>query len=121
MQRHGECNSCGWCCQFVVVQRVTIPSSEVTPESEHFYGLRGAIKGVDGKLRLVQHAFVPCAAHDNIGKRCGSYETRPKTCETFPSLPEQIEGTPCSFWFEGDSGERRGGLGSPHATPPRFG
>ena len=41
-------------------------------------------------------------------------------------MPEQIEGTPCSFWFEirddvtGEVLERRGGLDSTYPTPPRF-
>lgn len=125
IERKGACNDCGWCCQFVVIQRITVPVSEVTPDSTAFYRLRGGLLGEDGKLRVVQHGFVPCSAHDNEKKRCMVYEDRPEVCKAFPTMPDQIEGTPCSHWFEltdeaGEVLERRGGLGSPHATPPRF-
>ena len=123
--RHGECNSCGWCCQFIMVQRVTVPASHITTDSEKFYKLRGGIMGEDGKLRVVQHAFIPCSAHDDEAKQCRAYDDRPQICHDFPSAPDQIEGTPCSHWFEltDDADtviDRRGGLSSAHPTPPRF-
>jgi Fe-S-cluster containining protein len=108
-----------------MIQRVTVPARDVTPDTEKFYKLRGGIMGEDGKLRVVQHAFIPCSSHDDKTKACKTYDDRPQICRDFPSLPDQIEGTPCSHWFElsdddGNVIERRGGLGSPHPTPPRF-
>ena len=119
--RQGECNNCGWCCQFLSIQKITIPQKDVTDDSTKFYELRNAIKCNDGKIRLVTHSFVPCIAHDNTKKCCLDYESRPEVCKNFPSLPEQIEATPCSYWFEivddeGNVIERRGGLDSPYPT-----
>ncbi len=120
--RLGDCNGCGWCCQFVVIQRITTPV--VSEDEARFYSLRGGMRGADGRFRLVQHAFVPCQAHDNEAKRCLAYDDRPEVCRVFPTSPDQIEGTPCTHWFEwakeDGTVERRGGLGSPHPTPPRF-
>lgn len=107
-----------------MVQRVTVPASDLTPDVEKFYKLRGGLMGVDGKLRVIQHAFIPCSSHDDKAKRCKTYNDRPQICQDFPSLPDQIEGTPCSHWFEMTDAdgnvERRGGLDSPYPTPPRF-
>lgn len=92
---------------------------------ERFYALRNAVRGEDGRMRLMVHGFAPCMAHDPAAKRCMIYEERPQGCQEFPSVPEQIEGTPCSYYFEitdaqGVVTERRGGLDSPYPTPPRF-
>jgi len=125
LERKGECNNCGWCCQFLVIHRMTVPVEDVTPDSENFYAMRNGNKGPDGKIRFVTHGFAPCSAHDAPAARCKVYDARPEVCRLFPQVPEQIEGTPCSYWFEavdedGNVRERRGGLDSPHPTPPRF-
>lgn len=128
MERRGECNSCGWCCQYEGIHRNVVspaPGEEfVSLSDRRFYELRGGRVIADGRRVLyVVQAFAPCSAHDNDGKRCTTYDDRPDICREFPSVPEQIEGTPCSHWFESDeAGEivRRGGTGSPYATPPRF-
>lgn len=120
MERKGSCGSCGWCCQFLMVQRTTVPVHLVNEDITKFYDLRNGIKGGDGKIRFTGHLFVPCEWHDNVNKRCKDYKNRPEVCKHFPSTPDQIEGTPCYFWFE-ENGECRGGLNSPHPTPPRFG
>jgi len=109
-----------------MITRTTVPVEDVTAESEKFYALRNGNKGPDGKIRFVVHGFAPCSEHDSQAAKCKSYESRPEACRVFPSLPEQIEGTPCSHWFEavdemGQIRERRGGLGSPFPSPPRFG
>lgn len=118
--RHGECNSCGWCCQFNGVHRNVVDAREADVE---FYRLRGA-QPVQGQLLYLAHEYLPCSAHDKAGAKCAVYDARPETCRSFPEVPGQIEGTPCSFWFEetADDGtiSRRGGSGSPHASPPRF-
>jgi len=120
--RKGECNGCGWCCQFLMMLRMTVPDRSpepLTPDMEKFYSLRYGVKGEDNRMRLTVHGFAPCQAHDNEAKRCAIYEDRPQSCKDFPTTPEQIEGTPCSYWFERGE-EKRGGLGSPHPTPPVF-
>jgi Fe-S-cluster containining protein len=104
---------------------MTVKAEDATPDQEKFYLLRNGVKGEDGKIRLVTHSFAPCAAHDPVKLRCTIYDDRPDVCRAFPSMPDQIEGTPCSYWFEavdeeGSVVERRGGLGSPHPSPPRF-
>lgn len=122
-ERRGECNHCGWCCQFLAIVRLT-SNAPVIPDEERFYGLRGGVRREDGRMCFVAHYFMPCEIHDNEGKRCREYDARPEICKAFPTTPEQIEGTPCSHWFESTSVdgsvERRGGLDSPHPTPPRF-
>ena len=123
--RQGECNHCGWCCQFEGIQRnVVRPEGRKEPLDARFYELRGANVGADGAFRFLVHLYAPCSAHDVGALRCSIYEERPETCRAFPSVPEQIEGTPCSYWFEGqtEAGHivRRGGNGSSHPTPPRF-
>lgn len=124
MERKGECNHCNWCCQFISILRVTVPESSLTPDSERLYALRNGVRGEDGKMRFCSHQFLPCTAHDKEAQRCRIYDNRPEVCQTFPGIPDQIEGTPCSFWFEGvdENGEtvRRGGLGSPYPSLPRF-
>lgn len=125
LRRGGDCNHCGWCCQFMVIHRMTVPSEDVNAESARFYAMRKGNLGPDGKIRIVLHGFAPCSAHDAPAARCKEYDARPEACRLFPQLPEQIEGTPCSYWFDAvdDAGqvlERRGGLGSPYPSPPRF-
>jgi Fe-S-cluster containining protein len=67
------------------------------------------------------HAYVPCEAHDQDAKTCMIYEERPEICRTFPVSPDQIEGSPCSHWFESEDGAvKRGGGQSPYPTEPEF-
>ena len=113
------------CCQFMAINRLTIKKQDVTEDSRKFYTLRNGLEGEDGKIRTVAHMFMPCSAHDNVNRKCTIYENRPQICRDFPVIPDQIEGTPCSYWFEivdenGNIIERRGGLNSPYSTPPRF-
>lgn len=125
----GTCNGCGWCCQFDGIQRnVLIPLSgrrTVDGSDRRFYELRGGVADAAGSVvRYTTYLFCPCSAHDAVSKRCVDYDGRPQACRDFPQTPEQVEGTPCSYWFEDDSGTggivRRGGTGSPFPTPPRF-
>jgi len=123
-ERKGDCNSCGWCCQFLQVQRMTVLPHAVTPDIARCYLLRNGVQTEDGSVQIITHIFSPCQAHDAIGKKCTIYADRPEACKVFPTFPEQIEGSPCTYWFEktGEDGsiERRGGLDSPHPSPPRF-
>jgi Fe-S-cluster containining protein len=129
MERKGECNHCGWCCQFDGVHRniVSPPDGvpQLHPSDRKFYELRGGQSPDGGRtIRYLVQAYAPCSAHDKERKRCTIYDDRPLSCTEFPSIPGQIEGTPCSFWFEDvvdGAVVRRGGQGSPHPTPPAFG
>ena len=64
--------------------------------------------------------FAPCKLHDMGNKRCLVYDHRPVTCRVFPETPEQIRGTPCSYWFEREvdgATEKIGGNGAPSEVP----
>lgn len=123
IRKMGECNNCGFCCQMEGIQRnvVTEPDSD----TQKFYELRGGkLQPGGAKLHYVMYAYVPCSAHNVVDKKCTIYENRPNICKAFPEIPDQIEGTPCSHWFdiENDDGTitQRGGQGSPFPTQPRF-
>lgn len=128
MKKNGECNHCGWCCQFEGIHRnVVLPqdgSTTIDVTDQEFYKLRGGRADPDGRFVLyVMQAYVPCSAHNTTNMNCGIYENRPTICKEFPSKPEQIEGTPCSYWFEeiiDGKSIKRGGHGSPYPTPPVF-
>ena len=90
--RRGECNHCGWCCQFIARVKITGFATD-TPDDVAFLALRRPAPFVD--------VPGPCIKHDVAAQRCTIYEVRPKACRQFPERPEQIEDTPCSYWFEG--------------------
>lgn len=119
MIRKGECNNCGWCCEFIAIERNIITEQQsLIPDVEYFYTLRGGVKCNDGKIRFTSYSFIPCNNYDSVLGRCIKYNERPDVCKLFPFIPEQIEGTPCSFWFECKEGNR-GGLRSLYPTPSR--
>ena len=128
MQRHGECNNCGWCCQFEAVRKNTVlpPDGQATLDDDtvKFYTLRGGtVHPSRQALRYTTHEHAPCSAHDICSKQCTIYKERPQVCVEFPQTPGQIEGTPCSYWFEyvqDGKTVRRGGEGSPYPSPPNF-
>lgn len=80
-----------------------------------------AVRGIElteggGKAAVRVDLFAPCKVHDLPGKRCLIYEQRPVTCRRFPERPEQIAGTPCSYWFDREVAgqvETLGGNGAP--------
>ena len=117
--RKGECNHCGWCCQFLgrrsLFQAFNLVGADGQPDhlrmqfkgnsddyDRRYLELRG-VKITDERKR-VGHAtigiYLPCTAHDKDAGRCRVYEQRPRTCRDFPWAPEQVVGIPCSFWFE---------------------
>jgi Fe-S-cluster containining protein len=139
--RHGECNDCGHCCTMVARDAIVRTDAQVARDPA-FYAARGfKPTRVDGDVRFVLFAWLraPCPQLTTVGEardervaggvfgdagmtyvpaldarsHCRIYETRPETCATFPRLPVDIVGTPCSYWFERD-GQRIGGTGSPH-------
>lgn len=80
-----------------------------------------AVRGIEltdggrkGAVRV--DLFAPCKVHDLAGKRCQIYDQRPVTCRVFPERPEQIVGTPCSYWFEREVGGQTETLGGNGTT-----
>jgi len=120
--RKGDCNGCGWCCQFVYFNvNLIMPVERCGTHEREYYQTR--------KLRLLHHGgeqcvqlngqlWNPCQHHDNEAKQCKIYETRPQWCREFPTKPEHILSTPCSYYFsrELENGriEYAGGDGSPY-------
>lgn len=90
--RKGECNGCGFCCRTIALVQLEFPNLLSDPE---FLKVRGiAPNGVK-----TLHVIDPCSqlSEDN---KCNIYEDRPKTCVDFPSEPDLVVDTPCSYWFE---------------------
>jgi hypothetical protein len=122
--RHGECNHCGHCCTYVA-REVLVRTPAQIQRDPAFYQARGfAPMEVDGAPRHVLWAwlYAPCPQHVEVcdplaphvpDRRCAIESTKPPTCVAFPRLPQDIVGTPCSYWFEKD-GHAAGGQGSPH-------
>jgi Fe-S-cluster containining protein len=121
--RHGECNGCGFCCESVS-RDVLVRTEEQVAVDKPFYLARGfQPTTIDGERRYVLFAWLvaPCPELKKetwaygTQYRCRIYEHRPETCQTFPRLPQDIVGTPCSYWFT--HGEHTiGGQGSPHRS-----
>jgi Fe-S-cluster containining protein len=120
--RHGECNHCGFCCQYSAQTQVVVenPNGIADPA---YHRTRGftltyvggvAVKAV--ALALIQ--LPPCPKADVQGATtlCRDYEHRPTTCRDFPKTPDQVKGIPCSYWFESPAGDIVGGLASPYPT-----
>ena len=99
-EKRGECNNCGWCCQYMGRRTMHITGGEEF--DVRYIALRGGVP-TDAPARkydlpIAIHA--PCTAHDAEGTRCRVYATRPRTCQDFPWEPAQVQGIPCSYWFE---------------------
>jgi Fe-S-cluster containining protein len=129
--RKGECNNCGWCCDKVAREAI-VRTDEQIARDPAFYAARGfKPMDVDGARRHVLFAWLeaPCPQRWTVNvpnglggfsaqSRCAVYNTRPQTCVSFPRLPVDIVGTPCSYWFEREAGidsatYKAGGQGSP--------
>lgn len=87
--RKGECNNCGYCCQVISRVELYFPTRDAAFKKARGISPKGT-KWVD--------VVDPCQHHTGIG--CAIHATRPQTCKDFPQTPEEIEGTPCSYWFE---------------------
>ena len=105
--RQGSCNHCGYCCQFIGRFEMAVPEDMVGDRK--FQEVRGFVGG-----KLVGDFYAPCPEHVNA--RCAIYDQRPITCQEFPTEPNQVKDTPCSYWFENEEGERIGGAGSPYGS-----
>ena len=132
-ERKGVCNGCGWCCEYTSINRHRLdpPPGGFTPTDIRYHLLRGALAVEDeerpGKVshfHLLTSSFARCSAFDTENRNCSIYDQRPAICRVFPQIPEQIEGTPCSYYFEVTDATgrvfRRGGNGSLYPTPPTF-
>jgi len=131
--RYGNCNHCGWCCNFVGLYPLTIEKKEgakekdINPDMIRYYELHGGKSSGDGKKVQIMFYLAATCKEYNIKKRgeesCNIYNERPNICKDFPIFPEQIEGTPCSYWFEYEvDGKiiKRGGQESLYPTPVHF-
>lgn len=105
--RQGECNHCGWCCENLGRFEIAVSNPD-----RRYLEVRGA--ALKNNVLVIQGDFcAPCPQH--VDGRCGIYEERPATCSAFPSEPNEIIRTPCSYWF--DNGETKlGGKGSPYPS-----
>lgn len=133
--REGTCNGCGWCCEYQAINRHTmtppLAAKTFPPSDLRYHQLRGGVlvKGEDGqpdRIHQLSHSYAPCSAlvKSGVETRCGIYHERPVICRKFPEIPDQIEGTPCSYYFEAKDGAgnvfRRGGEGSPYPSAPQY-
>lgn len=114
--RKGECNHCGWCCIFSF-DPVGVFFSDRDPKRNELLQVRGFKPAEnDGERGYLAYGdvYLPCPQHKD--GRCSIYEKRPELCRTFPVMPSQIIGTPCSYWFEDAEGQAlpAGGDASPH-------
>jgi Fe-S-cluster containining protein len=95
MIRRGECNDCGYCCRVISTVELYFPTKDAAFKEARGISPRGT-KQID--------VIDPCQHHTGIG--CAIHTTRPQTCRDFPTNPEEIKNTPCSYWFEDEKGNR---------------
>mgnify|MGYP001612643283 CR=1 FL=1 len=86
---------------------------------EEYMKVRGFKPAVNGEAKGWMAAgpvLLPCPQHKE--NRCSIYETRPQSCRDWPVSPEQVTGTPCSYWFEDTEGVEKpvGGGVAPFPT-----
>lgn len=115
--RKGECNHCGWCCifSFDPVGVFFADKDKKRNELLQVRGFRPAENEGEQGYMAYGDVYLPCPQH--IDNKCAIYEKRPELCRTFPLLPTQVVGTPCSYWFEDEEGKELpvGGDASPYA------
>ena len=115
--RKGDCNHCGWCCIFSVNRSRLFIKAPSDRDREFLLtrGFKPAVTPMGVGLEILAEAYVPCPQHKN--SHCAIYDKRPEACRLFPEFPEQIVGTPCSYWFEDEEGNEKpiGGDASPYA------
>lgn len=94
--RKGECNNCGYCC--VVISRVKMDFSSMNDQP--FFAARDI--PTDG----IKWFDVVDECKHHVDDSCNIHSTRPQTCRDFPTNPEDIRDSPCSYWFEDEDGNR---------------
>jgi len=95
MIRKGECNNCGYCCEVITTVELYFPTKDAAFKLARGISPKG-IKQLD--------VIDPCQHHTGIG--CRIHATRPQTCRDFPTHVDEIRGSPCSYWFEDEEGNR---------------
>lgn len=105
-KRQGECNHCGFCCLFLSNAEIELNTTKgelATPDGvvdEQHLAVRGFKQqegdAYTGKALL----YSPCREFNLHELRCNIQATKPKICVEFPTMPEQVVGTPCSYYFE---------------------
>ena len=106
--RHGECDSCGFCCRAISMVQVDFESDD--PDFL-------AVRRIPPDGRKVLPIWDPCQHLTDAG-RCGIYPQRPRTCREWPTTPLDVQDAPCTYWFENtETGERVGGTRSPYPVP----
>ena len=106
MQREGECNSCGECCETVnmtVVRDVTLRQHGNLEELQRYLSFRGIrVVGEDRKSNQLYYSMdIPCSelTPENKCRVHGSPE-KPLLCHRFPETKEDIEDIKnCGFRF----------------------
>lgn len=99
--RKGECNGCGYCCR--VIGRVQLQWPEQVNDPA-FLDVRGIERDGTKWIDVVD----PCPKLEELpseGTSCTIWANRPQTCQAFPTRPADVEGTPCSYWFEDEEGK----------------
>lgn len=123
--RQGECNHCGYCCLFLATQAHMLALEKDGFRDQHgkfdeqHLKVRHVMTDQAEPSKVVTHAwfYSPCSEFKVDELRCGIQETKPYTCSAYPWDPEQVIGTPCSYFFEkkqDDTTLRIGGQGSPY-------
>lgn len=103
--RHGECDSCGYCCEVLAHAHVDLSHNDAD-----WLKARGIPESGIKWIPIID----PCPQL-NEEKRCNIYEDRPNLCRDFPRVHEDIQGVPCVYWFENlVTGEKFGGTRSPY-------
>ncbi len=101
--RHGECDGCGDCCTYVATHQVVLvqPSREPVASDYAYFKVRGFTVNMfeDCASKYVDF-YAPCPEHDAENKRCHIHERKPESCVAFPTHPDHITHTSCSYWFE---------------------
>ena len=120
--RKGECNHCGFCCMFLsnsltpvnsTAEALTPPGKECVDEA-HLV-VRQFEEVGPGRYQGGAWLYSPCSEYDMDTLRCGINDKKPMTCREFPTTPDQVLGTPCSYYFERTADDkvfRQGGEGS---------
>ena len=106
--RYGSCSDCGWCCENLGRFAINVSSPD-----KHYLEVRGA-KSTPLGLVIEGDFHAPCQYH--VDNKCGIYNDRPSTCVDFPSDPNEITHTSCTYSFERSvdgTVEQLGGRGSP--------
>jgi len=145
--RYGDCNHCGDCCRAVAfhvtsVTQLSHPDTRTDSclDDRDYWLTRGYTIDDEKQLAMLPVHFVhPCpkyvlprVIHEDVPEHgsCSIHDTKPTYCTLFPTRPDEIVHTRCSYWFEravitvvGEGAtdtkaktdiQRVGGVGSPY-------